>query len=216
MELDLKEEGLCDQAEDVVGMFTAKTPFNSYKKDNSDLKPDDRPWVALVTKQGLYFHYQLSVIDKSSALGAYRSRHVNDTRYLHENQTINHKRSSKGNNYVRPEIRVEKKLVFDLKDLLRKNITLDMTDEEIDRISFVKTQVTNVKQKRQLLAMDQDGAMYYFTSRTMKQFMFYGKYQHSKEPKAIHDFTLYGTAGYFISYDNHFAFTKHMNKNLED
>ena len=66
------------------------------------------------------------------------------------------------------------------------------------------------------MAMDQEGSMYYFTSRTMKQFMFYGKYYHSKDAKAIHDFTLYGTAGYFLSYDTHFAFTKHMNKNLED
>lgn len=50
----------------------------------------------------------------------------------------------------------------------------------------------------------------------MKQFMFYGRYQHTKEPKYINDFTLYGTAGYFISYENHFAFTKHMNKNFDD
>lgn len=57
--LNLTEEGLCTDAKDIIMMELSQQPFNSYKKDNADLKPDDRPWISLLTKKGNYVHYQL-------------------------------------------------------------------------------------------------------------------------------------------------------------
>jgi len=100
MQLNLTEEGVCSNASDVILIESSKQTFPNYKKDNQDLKPDDRPWIAILTKKGVARHYQLSVIDKHSALGSYKQRHKNNTRYITPDQTANFKREEKGSDYV--------------------------------------------------------------------------------------------------------------------
>jgi hypothetical protein len=85
MNLNLTEEGVCKDVSEIIGISTAKTPANSYKRDNQDLKPDDKPYVTIMLKDGRYYHFMLSVIDKSSSLGHYKRNHMNDTRYVHAN-----------------------------------------------------------------------------------------------------------------------------------
>ena len=52
---------------------SAKTPFGSYKKDNGDLRPEDRPWIAVITNKGKYFHWQLSVVDRQTSLTGWKT-----------------------------------------------------------------------------------------------------------------------------------------------
>ena len=59
MSLNLTEEGICEDAYDIVNLETSKVPFGVYKKDNSDLRSDDRPWLTIATKHGKFYHYQL-------------------------------------------------------------------------------------------------------------------------------------------------------------
>lgn len=57
MSINLTAEGVCNNASDVIMLESAKSPFGTYKKDNGDLKPEDRPWIAVMTKSGNYFHF---------------------------------------------------------------------------------------------------------------------------------------------------------------
>ena len=57
MSINLTAEGVCQDASEVVMIESAKSPFGSYKKDNGDLKPEDRPWISILTKSGKYFHF---------------------------------------------------------------------------------------------------------------------------------------------------------------
>lgn len=65
MVLNLTLEGFCNDASEILTLFTQKTPANSYKRNNEDLRPDDRPYVTLFMKDGRYIHLVLAVIDRS-------------------------------------------------------------------------------------------------------------------------------------------------------
>ena len=52
MTLNLTEEGLCNDPSEIVGLDTSKTPHNSYKRDNSDLRPEDLPFITFILKNG--------------------------------------------------------------------------------------------------------------------------------------------------------------------
>ena len=79
MNLNLTAEGICNSPHDIIGVTTAITPANSYRKDNQDLKPDDRPFFTLMVKDGRFFNYNIQVIDKASGLGHWKRNHPNDT-----------------------------------------------------------------------------------------------------------------------------------------
>jgi len=50
----------------------------------------------------------LSVIDRTTALGAFKNKHNNDTRYITSKQTSNPRKDGKVKEYVQPEIRIER------------------------------------------------------------------------------------------------------------
>lgn len=81
MNLNLTDEDICSSPSDIIGISTSTNPANSYKRDNQDLKPDDKPFFTILTKEGKYFHYMLQVIDKASGLGHWKRNHMNDTKY---------------------------------------------------------------------------------------------------------------------------------------
>ena len=121
MRVDLKEEGICESPHEIIHMITSRTPFNSYKKDNSDLKPEDRPYISLVMKDGRYVTLQLWVVDKLGGLLSYRRQHANDTRYILPSQTPNYKRKEAKNDYQQVEIRIDKLAFTNLKEVMAKN-----------------------------------------------------------------------------------------------
>ena len=110
---NLTYEGVCNSSDKILGIYTAKTPANSYKKDNQDIKPDDRPWIGIALKSGKFYNMMLWVVDRNVGLSAYRRRHLNDTRYIYKNQTPNYVFYNESSNYKeqvqykQPEIRVE-------------------------------------------------------------------------------------------------------------
>lgn len=109
---NLTHEGICDSSDEILGIYTAKTPANSYKKDNQDIKPDDRPWIGIALKNGKFYNMMLWVVDRNVGLSAYRRRHLNDTRYVYANQTPNYiffdtYSPKEAVQYKQPEIRVE-------------------------------------------------------------------------------------------------------------
>jgi hypothetical protein len=110
---NLTYEGVCNSSDEILGIYTAKTPANSYKKDNQDIKPDDRPWIGIALKSGKFYNMMLWVVDRNVGLSAYRRRHLNDTRYIYKNQTPNYVFYNESSNYKeqvqykQPEIRVE-------------------------------------------------------------------------------------------------------------
>jgi len=91
--INLTSEGICNSPSDIILMSTAQTPANSYKKDNSDLLPDDKPFIYFVTKNGKYSHILLSVIDRAQGLSAWRNKNKNDTRYVTAEQTANFRKN---------------------------------------------------------------------------------------------------------------------------
>jgi len=206
-------------------LFTAQQAANSYKKDNQDLKPDDRPWLAVLTKSGKFVHYQLSVIDKSSALSAFRNRHLNDTRYLTEEQTVNFKKNSSltdklnrtttKSDYVYPEIRIEKEFKSDFFEQLRQNDTVDATS--LDNLEFKEGNFVTLKGKKFLLIRDNQGNFNYFVTRSLKQFLFYGRYPTGEtEELQIKDTQQHSQAGFFMLFNNHIAFSRHQSNTYED
>ena len=52
MTLNLAEEGICDDPSEILKMETSKTPSNNYKRDNSDLRPDELPFITFIIKNG--------------------------------------------------------------------------------------------------------------------------------------------------------------------
>lgn len=77
MSLNLTEEGVCSDSHEVLLIQTQKTPASSYKRNNEDLRPDDRPFISLFLRNGEYYHYQLAVIDRHQSLMAYKARQPN-------------------------------------------------------------------------------------------------------------------------------------------
>ena len=109
LSLNLTEEGVCDDPSEILKMETSKTPSNNYKRDNSDLRPDELPFITFILKDGRQVTIQLNVIDKASALSSYKAKHRNDTRYQTEDQTVNPVSAEKTQmQYKKPEIRVDK------------------------------------------------------------------------------------------------------------
>jgi hypothetical protein len=87
--LNLTEEGVCDDPSEILKMETSRAPSNNYKRDNSDLRPDELPYISFILKNGIQFTFQLNVIDKASALSSFKAKHRNDTRYITSDQTPN-------------------------------------------------------------------------------------------------------------------------------
>lgn len=134
MALNLTSEGVCSDPSEIVRLNSAKTPANSYKRNNEDLRPDDKPYVTVFLRDGRYFHFVLAVIDRSQSLISYKSRFSNQTRYIQANQTPNYPSRPDGSNkhlelkqlrqeYRRPEIRIETVLESDLVDVATQNLT---------------------------------------------------------------------------------------------
>lgn len=57
--LNLTQEGICDDAHDVILIGAAQEYFNNYKRDNSDLRGEEKPWFYVLTKQGKFVKYDL-------------------------------------------------------------------------------------------------------------------------------------------------------------
>jgi hypothetical protein len=79
MTLDLNAEGISPS--EILMVEATKTPHNSYKRDNSDLRPEDIPSFTVILKNQTAIICQVNVIDKGSALGPWKNKHRNDTRY---------------------------------------------------------------------------------------------------------------------------------------
>ena len=62
--------GVCNFLDEILGIYTAKTPANNYKKDNQDLKPDDRPWIGIALKSGKFYNMMLWVVDRNVGLSS--------------------------------------------------------------------------------------------------------------------------------------------------
>ena len=162
MNLNLTAEGIFD----VIGLQTAKTPASSYKKDNQDLRPDDRPWFTVATKQGLFYNYMHQVIDKSSGLGHWRRNHPNDTRYITANQSDNYPKPAQKSSYVKPEIRVDKVFETDFVETIKNNRSTKIEDP--DSLNFVYSDHITSKGKKFVMLLDQHGYMNYFFTRNFK------------------------------------------------
>lgn len=87
--LNLTEEEVCNDPSEILKMETSKAPSNNYKRDNSDLRPDELPFITFILKNGKQITFQLNVIDKASGLSSYKAKHRNDTRYQNADQTHN-------------------------------------------------------------------------------------------------------------------------------
>jgi hypothetical protein len=90
-----------------------------------DIKPDDRPWISILTKKGNYVYYQLVVIDRITGLYSFRGKHVNDTRYPEFQRS---KSSQKNLEYTRPFMVIEKTYPSNLmEDYLHNNASISFT-----------------------------------------------------------------------------------------
>ena len=79
--------------------------------------------------------YQLNVIDKASALSAYKAKHRNDVRYIHPHQTPNPELEfATQKQYKKPEIRVDKIFKIDLTQMIRNNATENATEAEMENL----------------------------------------------------------------------------------
>lgn len=107
-------------------METSQQPFNSYKKENMDLKPDDRPWISILTNKGNYTHYQLAVMDRITALYHFRGKHQNDSRYPELNRTNRFDQNSTLE-YTHPHIRIEKTFPVNMFEFMQVNKTVNFT-----------------------------------------------------------------------------------------
>lgn len=88
MTLNLATEGISNPY-DILMLECSKQTHNSYKRDNSDLRPEDVPTFTIILKNQTAFIVQVNVIDKGSSLGPWKNRHRNDTRYILPSQTPN-------------------------------------------------------------------------------------------------------------------------------
>jgi hypothetical protein len=82
MTLNLTKEGISSSPHDIVRLTTQKVPSSSYKRDNQDIKVDDQSFFTLTMKDGRFFNYYLTVIDRHTGMHAWLRKHRNDTRYL--------------------------------------------------------------------------------------------------------------------------------------
>lgn len=211
LSLNLTQESVCSDAKDIVMLELSQTAFNSYKKDNSDLKPDDRPWISLLTKKGNYVHYQLNVIDRATAIYQFRGKHQNDTRYPEltgKNNSVD---------YIHPHIRIEKAYPVNMFEYMMNNETVNFTKEEWNNYTFETGSIIQLKGKRFIMVLDSHGNYSYFATRSFKQFVFYGRFPTGASSSSeITDMKIHGTSGYFVSFPKHFAFAQHLSPNYEN
>jgi hypothetical protein len=94
---------------DIAALITSKTPSQSYKRDNSDIKQDDASFFTIILKDGRLFNYYLTVIDRNTGLSHWNRKHQNQTRYIEPEDSPNIKRNGTKliNTYSQPEIRVD-------------------------------------------------------------------------------------------------------------
>ena len=52
MTLNLTEEGVCNDPSEILKLETSKNPSNNYKRDNSELRPDELPFITFLLKNG--------------------------------------------------------------------------------------------------------------------------------------------------------------------
>mmetsp|Transcript_5072 Transcript_5072/g.7670 ORF Transcript_5072/g.7670 Transcript_5072/m.7670 type:complete len:185 (+) Transcript_5072:668-1222(+) len=178
MRLNLTEEGVSGSPEEIIALNTAKTPANSYKKDNQDLKSDDKPYFHLTLRDGRTYSFMLSVIDKYTGLSAYRRTHQNDTRYIHPNQTKNYYRNKTEGvryDYVGPEIRIDRIITRDLTELLFTNTSIAFTDEEKAHFEFTQADYVTFKGRKYLVAVDNLGYLNYYSTKLLRSFFFQGR-----------------------------------------
>ena len=185
-------------------------PANSYKKENSDLKPDDRPWISILTKKGNYIQYQLSVIDRITSLYQFRAKHMNDTRY--PEFKANKKAAME---YTTPHIRIEKIFPVNLiEEHMKTNKTINFTQSQWEDFTLNHAEFVHIKGKKFLMAMDSNGNLTYFATRTAKQFVYYGTFATGAEGiNEVKQVRMLGSNGMFLVFNNHFSYAMHMNKN---
>lgn len=123
------------------------------------------------------------MIDKHSALGAYKQKHKNDTSYLTQEQTANFKKDGKGSSYIQPEIRIEKQWNENLIDLLKANETVSVSDW--NTFEFVEANLVGIKGKKFYQVRDNEGYFNYFITRSLKNFLFYGRYPYAVDGKSF-------------------------------
>jgi len=200
MVLNLTEEGVCSDPSTILRLQTAKTPANSYKRNNEDLRPDDKPYLTIFLKDGRFYHFILAVIDRTQSLISYKNRFPNQTRYIDPSRTANHPLRKDGSNkgmdlgmlrkeYRKPEIRIAEVIKEDLIGLMEKNLTARSQEQEdgeagasgakvLDALpaAFWYGEHVSLRGKRFLMAVDKHGYAHYFFTRDHKKFLFYGRY----------------------------------------
>lgn len=219
MTIDLLAEGILSS--DVILLEATKSPHNSYRRDNADLRPEDIPGISLFLRNGTAVSFQVNVIDKASGLGAWKTKHPNDVRYILPSQTPNPPKEKAANNtakssYIRPEIRIDKIVFHDLRFLATANQTSDDDKATVGDVQYVSAKAVTVRSKKYLQTLDTKGYMNYFITKSYRSFQFTGRYdtggsplasENGKQITAIQD---YGTFGFFIQYRDHFVYSRHM------
>lgn len=164
---------------DVVYMEPAKQPANSYKKNNHDLAPKDRPYIALMTSAGRMLKLELSVIDSYQGLNSWnqnrRQRNESAT-YEHytpnKPDTENEQKMRSASNvgefaaairkaYQQLEIRLDRIVEYDIRKELAENVTLPPD------FRFSQAHIVKVRSRQLLLTQANDGAIYYFSTRDL-------------------------------------------------
>ena len=141
MTLNLTEEAICIDPREIVSLNTAKTPAQSYKRDNHDLRPDDLPTFNLLLDDGRYYFYTLHVIDRKASLSHYRRTYKADTRYQSYEQSKNFIINGTEHvpNYNEPEIRVGKVQSTNLVEMIRRNATVRREQGEVGELVFLQS-----------------------------------------------------------------------------
>jgi len=141
MTFNLTEEGICIDPREIISLNTAKTPAQTYKRDNHDLRPDDLPFFNLLMDDGRYYFYQLHVIDRKASLSHYRRTYKNDTRYQSYQQSKNFIINGTEHvpNYNEPEIRIGKVTGTSLMEMMRRNETLKRPHITLDELVFIQS-----------------------------------------------------------------------------
>ena len=122
-------------------------------------------------KDGRFYNYQLTVIDRHTGMHSWIRKHRNDTRYVTPEDTHNIFLNGTKNQqlWIRPEIRVDKVFEANLFDTMAKNLTgttgadgklFDATD-----LSVVDVVATVFRSKKWLMLLDSNGYITYFVTR---------------------------------------------------
>jgi len=187
MTIDLRAEGLA--AKDVILLEATKSPHNSYRRDNADLRPEDVPGFTLVLRNGTAVSFQVNVIDRATALGAWRSKHGKDVRYILPSQTPNPPREQAANgtaksSYVRPEIRIDKIQSHRLRFLASANQTTEADKAAVGQAEYVSAKAVSVRSRKYLQTLDSLGFVNYFGTNNYRSFQFAGRYDTGGSPAA--------------------------------